>query len=61
MNNKTWNVLLSIAGIGLGVAGLIFILLSVFTEKSTLIRGLLCVALGSVFGIIRMLWSKKAP
>ena len=60
MNQKTLNTLLAIAGAGLGVAGLIFILFSIFTEKNTLIWGLLCVALGTLFSIIRLLWGQKA-
>ena len=54
MNQKTLNMLLNIAGAGLGVAGLVLILLSIFTEKDTLKWGMLCVALGSILGIIRM-------
>ena len=61
MNHKTLNTLLVIAGAGMGVAGLIFILLSVFTEKDTLKWGLLCVALGCIFNFVRMLWNKKVP
>ncbi len=61
MNNKTLNMLLNIAGAGLGVAGLILILLSIFTEKDTLKWGMLCVALGSILGFIRMLRNRKTP
>lgn len=53
MDKKGLNVL-NIAGIVPGTAGLIFILLSVFADKDTLKWGLLCVALGSILGIIRM-------
>ena len=60
MNKKTLNTLLNIAGIGLGVAGLILILLSIFTEQDTLKWGMLCVALGSILGFIRMLKNKNA-
>ena len=59
MNNKTLNMLLNIAGAGLGVTGLVLILLSIFTEKDTLKWGMLCVALGSILGFIRMLRNKK--
>ena len=61
MNQKTVNMLLNIAGAGLGVAGLVLILLSIFTERDTLKWGMLCVALGSILGFIRMLRNKKAP
>ena len=60
MNKKTLNILLAIAGAGLGVAGLILILLSIFTENDTLKWGMLCVALGCILNFIRMLWNKKA-
>jgi len=59
MNQKALNTLLTIAGAGLGVAGLIFILLSIFAEKNTLIWGLLCVALGALFSGILRLRNKK--
>ena len=60
MNQKTLNTLINIAGIGLGAAGLVFLLLSVFAEKSTLNRGLLCVALGSVLFFVRLYLNRKA-
>ena len=60
MNQKTLKTVLIIAGAGLGVAGLVFILLSVFTEKDTLKWGMLCVALGCILNCIRMLRNKKA-
>ena len=60
MNNKTLNTLLTIAQAGLGIAGLIFILLSIFAEKNTLTWGLLFVALGALLSIIRTLWNKKS-
>ena len=60
MNQKTLNTLLAIAGAGLGMAGLIFILLSIFTDRDTLKWGMLCVALGCIFNFIRILWNKKA-
>ena len=60
MNQKTLNTLLSTAGMTLGGAGLILILLSVFAEKNTLIWGMLCVALGAVCTWIRMLRNQKA-
>ena len=60
MNNKTLNMLLNIAGAGLGVAGLVLILLSIFTERDTLKWGMLCVALGSILALVRMLRNRKA-
>ena len=60
MSAKTLNRLLNIAGIGLGAAGLVLILLSIFTEQDSLKWGMLCVALGSILGFIRMLRDKKA-
>ena len=60
MNKKALNTLLSVAGGGLGLAGLILILLSVFAGSNTLIWGMLCVALGTLCNIIRMFWNKKA-
>ena len=40
MNKKTLNTILNIAGIMLGIAGLILILFSIFTEKDTLKWGM---------------------
>ena len=60
MNKKALNALLNISGAGLGLAGLILILLSIFTEKNTLKWGMLCVASGSILGFIRMLQNKHA-
>jgi hypothetical protein len=54
MDKKGLNTALNIAGIVLGTAGLVFILLSILTDKDTLKWGLMCVALGSILGIIRM-------
>ena len=61
MQQKGLNPFLNIAGAVLGTAGLILILLSVFTEKDPLKWGMLCAALGSILAFIRMLRSKKAP
>ena len=60
MDKRVMNTLLNIAGAGLGIAGLILILLSIFTEKDTLKWGMLCVASGSILAFARMLWNKKA-
>lgn len=59
MNKKTLNTILNIAGIMLGIAGLILILFSIFTEKDTLKWGMLCVALGCILIFIRIMWNKK--
>ena len=40
MNKETLTALLNITGIGLGTAGLVFILISIFTEKDTLKWGM---------------------
>ena len=60
MKKKGLNAILTIAGTGLGAAGLILILLSIFTEKDTLKWGMLCVALGSIAAFVRMLRNRKA-
>ena len=60
MNKKALNTLLNIAGAGLGTAGLILILLSIFTEKDTLKWGMLCVAIGSILVFTRLLKNKNA-
>ena len=60
MNKATLNTLLNIAGAGLGVAGLVLILLSIFTQNDTLKWGMLCVAAGSILVFIRLLKNQKA-
>ena len=60
MNNKTLNTLLTVAGAGLGIAAIVLILLSVLSDRNTLIPGLVCVAVGSVCTWIRMLTKKQA-
>ena len=62
MDPKTINTLLMIASAGLGVAALIFILISIFADPETnsvLTAGLACVALASLFNIIRLMLIKK--
>ena len=49
-----------IAGAGLGAAGLILILLSIFNETDTLKWGMLCAAPGSILVFVRMLKKKTA-
>lgn len=60
MNKKIWNTLLNFVTAGLGLAGLILILLSMLTEKDTLKWGMLCVAVGSILGMIRMVRNRSA-
>lgn len=57
MNQKTLNTLMNAAIAGLCVAGLLFILLSIFADMNTMTWGLLCMAL---FNLMRILWHKKA-
>lgn len=52
MNRKTIETILKIAGLALGVAGLVLILLSVFAEMNTLRPGLLCAVLGMLCSVI---------
>lgn len=53
MNRKTLNTVLTAAAAVLGTAALVLILLSVFSERKTLIPGLLCVAAGTVCNLVR--------
>ena len=61
MRKKTLNLFLNATGVGLGLAGLILILNSIFTEKDTLKWGMLCIALGSILAFIRILLKPKEP
>ena len=61
MRKKTLNLFLNATGVGLGLAGLILILISIFTEKDTLKWGMLCIALGSILTFIRILLKPKEP
>ena len=61
MRTKTLNLFLNATGVGLGLAGLILILISIFTEKDTLKWGMLCIALGSILAFIRILLKPKEP
>ena len=61
MRKKTLNLFLNATGVGLGLAGLILILNSIFTEKDTLKWGMLCIALGSILAFIRILLRPKEP
>ncbi len=60
MDKRVLHILLNMAGAGLGIAGLILILLSIFMETDTLRWGMLCVASGSILALVRMLWNKKS-
>lgn len=62
MDKKKRNTLLTIAGAGLAVAGIIFLCISIFGEtKSNWALGfaLGCVALSNVFNIIRSSLNRK--
>ena len=58
MKLKTLNLLLVIAAVVFGAAGLVLVLLSVFNGSDTLIPALACVALGNIFNLIRMRTSR---
>ena len=60
MNRKTLNTILTIAGTVLGIAGLALILVSVFSDRNTLVWGMICVALGSLCSIILTYRAKKS-
>lgn len=62
MDKKTIQILFLISSIGLAIAGLIFILISIFdNEKSEWIlpAGLFCVVLSNLFNIIRIIRYKN--
>lgn len=57
MENKTLNRLFVVAILGLEIAGLIFVGLSIFgkgTSGWTLPAGLFCVVLGNIFNLVRL-------
>ena len=60
--NKMYSTWLTFSALATGIIGLIFILVSIFdagATNSVLIIGLLFVALGNVFNVIRMQQNKK--
>ncbi len=59
MNRKTVETILKIAGLALGIAGLVLILLSVFAETHTLTPGLFCAVLGMLCNVILTYGLKK--
>lgn len=62
MEKKNANTLLFIAGIGLTVAGIIFLLLAMFGERESnwvLAAALFCILLSNLFNIIRIQLNKK--
>ena len=63
MNQKMINTWMNIIGLVLGIAGIVFILVSIFDEKASrtfLNLGLLFVALGCILTFIRMYRKEKA-
>lgn len=63
MNGKLYKTSMMIATLVLGIAGIVFILVSVFDENASrtfLNLGLLFVALGCILTFIRMFRKKKA-
>lgn len=61
MDRKKTNTLLVIASAGLIVAGIIFLLIAIFVNKSNwvLASALFCVALSNIFNIIRNQFNKE--
>jgi len=62
MDNKTIKTLLVIASAGLAIAGIIFLCISIFGDKSNnnaLSIALACVLLSNLFNVIRVLNNKK--
>ena len=59
MNKKTLNTLLMIGTAGLAVAGLVLVLISIFSDSHTLMPGMLCVVLGNLCNLIRIRVQKK--
>lgn len=59
MKRNTTNILLTAAGLVLGIAALVLIALSAFAGKGTLLWGMMCVALGTVISIILTARKKK--
>ena len=63
MNGKLYKTSMTIATLVLGIAGIVFILVSIFDENASrtfLTFGLLFVALGNVLNLIRMHRKEKA-
>ena len=63
MNGKLYKTSMTIATLVLGIAGIVFILVSIFDENASrtfLNLGLLFVALGNVLNLIRIHRKEKA-
>ena len=63
MDRKMYNTWMTVTGLVLGILGLLFILVSIFdanATKSVLTVGLLFIALGNLFNVIRMRQNRKA-
>lgn len=62
MNKKLCSKWMIIASLVLGLAGLVFILVSVFDADASngmLITGMLCITAGNLFNVIRMQQNRK--
>lgn len=62
MSRKTLNILFIISSGGLALAGLLFVILSIFNKAESgwaLPAGLFCVALSNLFNIIRAMAVRK--
>lgn len=62
MDKKLYNTWITVTGLVLGIIGLAFILVSIFDSGASalvLIIGLLFVAAGSLFNVIRLQQAKK--
>ncbi len=62
MDNKTIKTLFVIASAGLAIAGIIFLCISIFGDKSnnnSLIAALGCIALSNLFNVVRGLNEKS--
>ena len=62
MNKKLCSKWMIIASLVLGLAGLVFILVSVFdadASNAMLIIGMLCITAGNLFNVIRMQQNRK--
>ena len=62
MDKKIYNTWMTVTGLALGIIGLAFVLVSVFdagASASVLIIGLLYIAAGNLFNVIRLQQNNK--